>query len=191
MAKPGERAAKRRGQGAAGRGPGEDPIGQLVAQWEPERPDLDLRTMATVGRLLGVGRLVGAELGAMAAEHGLDVSEADLLFTLRRSGSPYRLTPSELSRSLLVSSGTLTSRLDRLERKGLVRRAANPADRRSVEVVLTDAGRELVDGVVSEHVRNEQEMLSVLSEREIDDLNRLTVKLLAHLSERGRAGRHR
>jgi DNA-binding MarR family transcriptional regulator len=175
--------AKRGGRGG-GSSPGDDPIGQLVAQWEQERPDLDLRTMATVARLLGVGRLVDGELGAMAAEHGLEVPEADLLFTLRRSGAPYRLTPSALSRSLLVSSGTLTSRLDRLERKGLVQRAANPADRRSVEVVLTEAGRELVDGVVSEHVRNEQEMLSVLSEREIDDLNRLTVKLLAHLSER-------
>ncbi len=172
-------------------GPGDDPIGQLVSQWEAERPDLDLRTMATVARLLGVGRLVGAELAAMAAEHGLEVPEADLLFTLRRAGAPYRLTPSALSRSLLVSSGTLTSRLDRLERKGLVERAANPADRRSVEVVLTEAGRKLVDGVVSEHVRNEREMLSVLNDREIDDLNRLTVKLLAHLSERKRDGHHR
>ncbi|HEX8648586.1 MAG TPA: MarR family transcriptional regulator [Thermoleophilaceae bacterium] len=176
--------AKRGAGGSKGRGPGDDPVGRLVLQWEAERPDLDLRTMATVARLLGVGRLVGAELAAMAAEHGLDVPEADLLFTLRRAGAPYRLTPSALSRSLLVSSGTLTSRLDRLERKGLVERAANPGDRRSVEVVLTQAGRELVDGVVTEHVRNEQEMLSILSEREIDDLNRLSVKLLSHLSER-------
>ena len=175
-----------RGDGAANAAPGDDPVGRLVGQWAAERPDLDLAAMATVGRLLAVSRLVGDELGAMAARHGLDVSEGDLLFTLRRAGSPYRLTPSALSRSLLVSSGTLTSRLDRLERKGLVERAANPSDRRSVEVALTDTGRELVDEVVTEHVRNEREMLGGLDPGEIDDLNALTTKLLAHLRARAR-----
>jgi DNA-binding MarR family transcriptional regulator len=171
----------------AERKPPDDAIERLVAQWEPERPDLDLRTMASVARLHQLGRLIDGAFAATASGYGVDTAEADILFTLRRAGAPYRLTPSRLAESLLVSSGTLTSRLDRLERKELIERIPHASDRRSVEIELTRKGRELVDEAVTAHVEGEREMLAPLSERERDALDRAASKLLTHLAER--AGR--
>ena len=156
-----------------------DPVEELVGQWRGERPDLDLDAMATVARLLLVAAAIQRELAQRAAAYGVRVAEADVLFTLRRSGPPYRLLPSKLSDSLLVSSGTLTNRLDRLESKGLIERHPNPEDRRSVEVALTERGRELADQAVTEHVENEQRMLASLTAQERRTLDELTAKLLA------------
>jgi DNA-binding MarR family transcriptional regulator len=158
-------------------------IDDLVEQWRAERPDLDLETMAMVARLLRLGGALRGELDTLAAEYDVLVPEADVLFTLRRSGPPFRLLPSELSASLLVSSGTLTNRLDRLEAKGLVERHPNPDDRRSVEVALTTRGRRLADEAVTAHVENEKRMLAALSRSELRTLDSLTSKLLRHLSE--------
>jgi DNA-binding MarR family transcriptional regulator len=159
----------------------QDRVEALVSQWESERPDLDLETMALAARLLGVGRMLDARIGALAAEHGMTVGEGDILLTLRRSGEPYRLLPTQLTDSLLVSSGTMTNRLDRLERRGLVERVPNPEDRRSVGIALTGSGRELVDEVIGEHVAREQEMLAPLSAREREALTRILRKLAAHI----------
>jgi DNA-binding MarR family transcriptional regulator len=160
----------------------DDPIQRLVEQWEPERPDLDLAAMATVGRLLQLGRLLNDVVGELAARYGIQQADGDIVFTLRRAGEPYRLPPSTLSESLLVSSGTLTSRLDRLERRGLIERVPHPTDRRSVEVQLTAAGREMADEAVTIHVANEQRILAVLSERDRAALDRTTSKLIARLA---------
>ncbi len=159
-----------------------DRIDELVAQWERERPDLDAGVMAEVGRLLVVARLIEQRLDATAAEFGVHRSEGDVLFTLRRAGPPYRLSPTALSSSLLVSTGTMTNRLDRLEARGLVRRRPNPADRRGLVIELTDAGRALVDRAVEVHVQREQEALGGLDAREREQLAVLTRKLLAHLA---------
>jgi DNA-binding MarR family transcriptional regulator len=161
--------------------PRPDRVEALVSQWEKERPDLDLETMALAARLLGVGRMIDARIGALAAEHEMTVGEGDILLTLRRAGPPYRLLPTQLTDSLLVSSGTMTNRLDRLERRGLIERAPNPGDRRSVEIALTDSGHKLVDAVVGEHVAREQEMLAPLSARERETLTRILRKLAAHI----------
>lgn len=161
--------------------PRQDHIDRLIAAWERERPDLDLAPMETVGRLLRAAQLTMAALERTAAAHGLQVPEGDILFSLRRSGKPFRLAPAALSEALLVSSGTLTNRLDRLERKGLIERVPHPTDRRSTEVALTQAGFELADGVVAEHVEYERQMLAGLSEddrRLLDDLLR---RLLADI----------
>ena len=139
--------------------------------------------MAEVGRLLYVARLIGGRLSAYAGEHGLQVGEADVLLTLRRSGEPYRLSPTALAEALLISTGAMTNRLDRLEARELVRREPHPGDRRSLEIALTPKGRELVDDVVVGHVDNERQMLSALSEREREQLTRILRKLLAHLGE--------
>ncbi len=138
--------------------------------------------MATVGRLLAVGTLIGRRLDAFAARHDLDRGQGDVLFTLRRAGPPYRLSPTTLAESLLVTSGTMTNRLDRLEKRGLIRRLPNPKDRRALDIELTDQARELVDRLIGEHVANEQQMLEPLSESERRQLVRITRKLLAHLS---------
>jgi DNA-binding MarR family transcriptional regulator len=159
-----------------------DQIDALVGQWGAVRPDLDLTTMARVARLLEVARQVEARIAALAASAGVDLAEGDVLFTLRRAGAPHRLSPSAISAALLVSSGTLTSRLDRLERKGLIRRVPHPTDRRSTEVELTPAALKAVDAAVTRHVANEQAMLGALSEREQEQLDRLLRKLLASLA---------
>jgi DNA-binding MarR family transcriptional regulator len=161
-----------------------DPIDALVGQWGRERSDLDLETMARVARVLEVARLIDGEISALAARAGVDLAEGDILFALRRAGAPYRLAPSAISAALLVSSGTLTSRLDRLERKGLIRRIRHPTDRRSTEVELTPGALRAVDAAVTEHVANEQQMLSVLSAGEQAQLDRVMRKLLTHLAAR-------
>ena len=160
-----------------------DALDALAGQWADERPDLDTSVMALVGRLLVVAGLIRRELEAFAAERGVQVGEADVLFTLRRAGAPYRLAPSQLASSLLVTSGTMTNRLDRLERRGLVRRRANPADRRGLDVELTAKGRRLVDAAIGEHVANEERMLAPLTPPERRELARLCRKLLAHLQD--------
>lgn len=162
----------------------DDQIDALVAQWAPERPDLDLETMALVARLLGVAKAISARIAALAAEHDLVMGEGDVLFTLRRAGKPYRLSPTALTSSLLVSSGTMTNRLDRLEQRGLIERVPNPADRRGLEVALTARGLELVEDAIGEHVRREQEMLAPVSANERTALTRILRKLGAHLAER-------
>ena len=159
-----------------------DQVGRLLAQWAGERPDLDLDAMATVARLLNLARGIEARLSAFAADYDLSIPEADVIFTLRRSGSPYRLSPSAMSEALLVPSGTMTNRLDRLERKGLIERVRHPTDRRSMEVQLTEKGRKLADEAVTLHVENEQRMLEALTQRERATLDRLTAKLLADLT---------
>jgi DNA-binding MarR family transcriptional regulator len=159
-----------------------DQIDALVGQWAAVRPDLDLETMARAARAMEVGRRIEGEIAAMARSAGLDVAEGDVLFTLRRAGEPHRLAPSAISAALLVSSGTLTNRLDRLERKGLIHRVAHPTDRRSTEVELTPKAIRLVDAAVTRHVANEQAMLAGLSANEQAQLDRLNRKLLAHLN---------
>jgi DNA-binding MarR family transcriptional regulator len=104
-----------------------------------------------------------------------------VLFTLRRAGSPFRLSPTKLAASLLITSGTMTNRLDRLETRGLIRRLPNPNDRRSLDVELTAEGKRLVDEAIGAHVANEREMLSVLNNRDRADLARITRKLIEHL----------
>jgi len=160
----------------------DDEIQRLVEQWRPERPDLDLDAMATIARLLTLGRLLEGVTAELAAEHGLQPAEGDILFTLRRAGPPYRLSPSAISESLLVSSGTLTSRLDRLERKELIKRVPHPEDRRSVEVELTPKALKQVDEAVTVHVGNETRILEALSARERAALDRSTSQLIARIS---------
>jgi DNA-binding MarR family transcriptional regulator len=160
-----------------------DRLDTLVAQWQAVRPDLDVGVMAEVARVLHLARLIGERLAAKAAEYDLQVGEGDVLFTLFRAGPPHRLSPTQLAESTLVTTGTMTNRLDKLEARGLVRRSPNPDDRRGLAVELTAAGRRLVDGLVAEHVANEERMMSALSAREREQLARLTGKLLAHLTQ--------
>ncbi|WP_040773017.1 MarR family winged helix-turn-helix transcriptional regulator [Nocardia pneumoniae] len=162
-------------------------IDQLVGQWAAQRPDLDLKAMALAVRLLTVGQLIDARINGLAAEYGLHRSEGDVLFTLRRAGAPFRLTPTQLAESLMVTTGTMTNRLDRLQGRGLITRVPNPDDRRGVIVELTPAGLELVEAAVTRHVANESDMLSVLDDHDRAELTRITDALITHLSESSRA----
>lgn len=158
-----------------------DKVDALIDQWRRERPDLDPSVMGTVGRILRAAALLGAELDRFAAEHGLGRGEADVLLTLRRAGRPYRLSPSVLSRSLLVTPGGMTNRLDRLEREGLVRRLPDPDDRRAIEVELTAAAKRKVDALLPDHIANEERLVEPLTKRDRADLDRLLGKLIGHL----------
>ena len=120
-----------------------DHVDFVLKQWAAERPDLDMAPMGVVGRLLRLTRKIDAELDRGFRAHGLDRPAFDVLATLRRAGSPHRLTPAQLMRASMVTSGAITQRLDRLERRGLVTRSPSERDGRGVDVTLTAEGKRL------------------------------------------------
>jgi DNA-binding MarR family transcriptional regulator len=158
---------------------------QLAAeQWRQQRPDLDGSAMAVIGRLGELSQVISRDhLLPFFAEHGLQAGEFDLLATLRRSGDPHALMPTALYESAMISSGGMTSRIDRLEKAGLIERRKHPSDRRGVLVALTPAGFELIDGMLAAHVANLQRVLSGLTAEEQRTLHELNGKLLAGLAE--------
>ena len=149
-----------------------------------ERPDLDRSAMGVLARILRAARIVDLEMGRVFSEDGLNRGEFDVLASLRRAGKPYRLNPTDLSATLLLSTGAMTNRLDRLESAGLVRRLPDPEDRRAVLVELTVEGRALIDRVLTAHVRNEERILESLTDADRRQLTRLLRKLLVSLGER-------
>jgi len=161
-----------------------DHVDRIFEQWAVERPDLDRSAMAVLARILRAARIVDLEMGRVFAEDGLHRGEFDVLATLRRAGKPYRLNPTDLSATVLLSTGAMTNRLDRLESAGLVRRLADPEDRRGVLVELTAEGRSLIDRVLTAHVRNEERILESLTDADRRQLTRLLRKLLVSLGER-------
>src|SRR5690554_2058225 len=116
-----------------------------IGQWRRELPDLDLLPMEVVAYLKASQLMTKAKVDAYFKEHGLQAGEFDVLATLRRAGSPYALTPTQLFETLMVSSGGMTNRLDRLEKAGLIVRAPNPEDRRGTLVSLTEPGLALMN----------------------------------------------
>ena len=153
----------------------------MLDAWARVRPDLELEPMGTFGRLGRIHGMAGRAIEAVFAEHGLSTGEFDVLAALRRAGTPPALTPGALSRSLMLSPGGMTNRIDRLEETGLVRREPDPEDRRSLRVVLTDAGLELVDAAVTAHVANEARLLAGLTATERRALDRALRTVLAQL----------
>lgn len=147
-------------------------------QWTVEKPGLDLLAMESLGRLMGTALLIERDhLVPLFKSYGLQSGEFDVLATLRRAGAPFALTPTVLFEATMISSGGMTARLDRLEKRDLIERKPNPDDRRGTLVVLTDAGRELIDQAVVAHVDNEKRILSSLSRDEQRQLNALLKKL--------------
>jgi DNA-binding MarR family transcriptional regulator len=140
----------------------EDEVDRLVQAWQRERPDLDITPMEVLSRITRLARHLDRARGQAFAAHDLETWEFDVLAALRRSGKPYELSPGRLLRETLVTSGTMTNRVDRLAARGLVRRAPDPADRRGVLVQLTDAGRARVDDALSALLTNERALLAGL-----------------------------
>ena len=159
----------------------QDPVDTIVEQWSRERPDLELEAMGVVGRLGRLLVVAQREIETVFTTHGLQRGEFDVLAALRRSGEPFELNPSVLADTLMLSRAGMTGRLDRLESAGLVRRIADAEDRRAVRVALTDAGRKLIDTVVTAHTENETRMLSVLSAKDRRELDRIARVLLGSL----------
>jgi DNA-binding MarR family transcriptional regulator len=166
----------------------EDHVGHVLAEWRRELPGLDRSAFSVVGRISRLSVLLLQALEPVFATHGLTGGEFDVLAALRRAGHPYRLTPSELSRALIVTSGGLTRRLHALEDHGLIRRTPDPEDRRSTPVVLTPSGKQLVEDVLTQHVRNEERLIAGLSEDERDRLASLLRTLALSLGDAEPAG---
>jgi DNA-binding MarR family transcriptional regulator len=155
-----------------------DAVDRIVAQWGRERPELDSRPMGVVGRLHRLAALLDLGLRPVFAEAGLGNGDFDVLATLRRAGSPYRLTAGELCASTMVTAGAVSKRLDRLEARGLVKRSVSATDARGRVVQLTPQGRRLTDELVGRHLDNEDRLLAALDQRERDQLAVLLRKLL-------------
>ncbi|EPR15590.1 transcriptional regulator [Agrobacterium sp. TS43] len=155
-----------------------DHVDHILAQWRRERPDLDVGPMGLLGRLNRLSTHLGREVEAVLLKHGLSSSAFDVLATLRRSGSPYRLSPGDLLAMTMVSSGTMTNRIDQLEKAGLVERIHNPNDRRSVLISLTERGFAIVEEAAGAHVENQHRLVAGLNEEERATLNRLLKRFL-------------
>lgn len=153
----------------------------IVEQWTRERPDIDTSPMAIVARISRLSRLFEQRTGETFASFGLTRSGFAVLAALRRAGRPFELSPTNLYNSLLVSSGAMTYRIDRLEDNGLVKRVPDPNDRRGMLVALTSEGRKLIDQVVSAHVVAEAELLKPLTRAQRGQLAELLRKLAAEL----------
>jgi DNA-binding MarR family transcriptional regulator len=155
-----------------------DHVDRILAQWNRERPDLDVEPMGLLGRLARLRTHLAREIDKALAGHGLNSASFDVLATLRRSGPPYQLSPGDLIATTMVSSGTMTNRLDQLEKAGLIARSHNPDDRRSVIIALTPKGSALVDEAVTSHVANQHRLLENLSADERAALDGLLRKFL-------------
>jgi DNA-binding MarR family transcriptional regulator len=158
-----------------------DHVDQVLAQWAAVRPDLDASPMGVIGRLSRLARLIDGELGRTFAAHDLDRASFDVLATLRRNDRP--LTPADLMRSSMVTSGAVTQRLDRLTTRGLVTRTPSTTDGRVVHVSLTDEGRALIDRALPDHVANEHRILASLTGEERDALASTLRDLLESLEK--------
>jgi DNA-binding MarR family transcriptional regulator len=161
-----------------GDGPETDHVDQVRRQWAREHPDLDTSPIGIIARLGRAQAYIDPALDSVFVEHGLTRRSWDVLAALRRTGRPYRLTPTALYQALMRTSGAITHILNRLEYAGLVERLINPEDGRSLYVALTPRGVELTDTVGPLHLDNERRLLAGLSRDEQRTLADLLRKLL-------------
>lgn len=160
---------------------GADEVDELVAAWRRERTDLDLAPVEVFSRISRLSRLLDRVRRDAFTAQSIEPWEFDVLAALRRAGKPYRLTPGQLLRETMVTSGTMTNRIDRLGERGLVERSPDPRDRRGVLVGLTAAGKRAVDGAFESLLASESDLLAALSATERRDLTRLLKELMKPL----------
>jgi DNA-binding MarR family transcriptional regulator len=155
-----------------------DPVDAIVEQWATVRPDLDTAAMEVFGRIFRLSRAMGDRMEKAYTPHGISRGEFDVLATLRRAGEPYTLSPRELSATLMLTTGGMTGRLDKLERAGLLRRSPDPHDRRGLQVTLTEKGLALIDEAVGSGLTAQTAALSGLDAEQAGQLADLLRKLL-------------
>ncbi|NHC24911.1 MarR family transcriptional regulator [Nocardioides sp. IC4_145] len=159
-----------------------DEVDDLVEAWARERPDLDFDAVSVFSRISRLARHLDLARRQAFTEHGIETWEFDVLAALRRAGAPYELSPGRLLRETLVTSGTMTNRVDRLAARGLVERYPDPDDRRGVIVRLTTEGKSAVDGAFTALLRAEQELIADLPPTERHELADLLRRLLVPFS---------
>jgi DNA-binding MarR family transcriptional regulator len=155
-----------------------DEVDRIVAAWRRERPDLDVGPLEVLSRVTRLARHLDRARSAAFARHGLVTWEFDVLAALRRAGEPYQLSAGQLVGQTMVTSGTMTNRVDRLVLRGLVRRLPDPADGRGVMVRLEPSGRLLADAALADLLEIESGLLAVLDPGEHKELSRLLRDLL-------------
>ncbi|CAV27450.1 MULTISPECIES: MarR family winged helix-turn-helix transcriptional regulator [Vibrio] len=150
-----------------------DAIDRVVEQWAKEKPELETEPMAMMGRIMRIAKYMETQVAELHKNYDMKLGEFDVLATLRRSGKPYQLTPSELIGSMMLTSGAMTNRLGKLEAKGLIRREHSKEDRRSVSVQLTKDGLILIDQMMTEHVEMQKKLVKSLSASQKKNANQL------------------
>ncbi|SJZ90111.1 DNA-binding transcriptional regulator, MarR family [Enhydrobacter aerosaccus] len=155
-----------------------DRVDDILAQWHRERPDLDVAPMGLIGRINRLSHHLGRGMEKTFAAHGLTAASFDVLATLRRSGRPYSLSPGDLLGTMMITSGTLTNRIDQLEKAGLVERRQNPEDGRSVLIALTEKGFAVIDATVTAHVATQARLIEGLSKQDRVALDALLSRYL-------------
>jgi DNA-binding MarR family transcriptional regulator len=160
-----------------------DRIERARAEWAAERPGLDTSPMEIIGRILRAEHVADARIRQTLRREGLDRGGFDVLATLRRSGPPYRLTPTRLYQELVLTSGAITHRVDALERAGLVERVPGEQDRRSSLVGLTARGRSVAERAMAAHMDCEAAMIAHLPGTDRSALSALLKKLLDGMEE--------
>lgn len=150
-----------------------DHVDRIIAQWNKARPDLDVGPMEIIGRLSRMATKLRSEMDKTWKAHGLNAASFDVLATLRRSGKPDGLSPGELLDLTMVTSGTMTNRIDQLVKRGLVERVPNPEDKRGFLIRLTETGFATIEDAVGDHVETQYYLLRGLTPAEAEDMNRL------------------
>ncbi|MGB1092049.1 MAG: MarR family winged helix-turn-helix transcriptional regulator [Oceanobacter sp.] len=165
-----------------------DHVDGILEQWKVERPDMDASAMALMGRMYRLNHFLRQEIEICYKQWNLTTGEFDVLATLLRHGAPYQLTPTELFRSAMLSSGAMTNRLNRLEQRGLICRSEASSDRRSLPVALTEEGKALIEEAIEAHAANQLRLIQPLAEDDQVALNRIVKQWLAHYDEQTEPG---
>ncbi len=160
-----------------------DLIDDLITQWSRERPDLDASAMGVVGRILRLAPLLQRRGEAILEPFNLTMWQFDVLATLRRVGKPFRLSPTQLMHAVMLSSGAMTNRIDRLETAGLVKREPDSSDRRGLQIALTSKGLELINRAIEARLEDAEGVVRFLNHRDRQTLAPLLRKLLAEIEE--------
>ncbi|MEM7549299.1 MAG: MarR family transcriptional regulator [Bacteroidota bacterium] len=160
-----------------------DVIDELIAEWKQERPELDTSAMSIVGRILKLGKVLEKSASRALRGSNIHYTDLDVLATLRRSGTPYQLTPTQLMQSVLITSGAMTTLLNRLTKLGLIYRSVDKKDARIKRAGLTKKGIEVIDKSIEIRFEEASKAVNVFHETERELLSKLLKKMLLEFEE--------